>query len=239
MARWTLIRAGRATPAPFGDSLARCGGIRLSQHLPPEMTEILLPAFKPCQHFSGQCAAMKWAPDIGHAPRGFCGATGSIQEVELVLVVAEPGDPHEGAVISGATEEALLLDSHNQTLRTLDRSTDVFHKNIRYILEQCWPDKSPQDRLRKVWITESVLCSARTEGGSVPRDAERACAETYLRKQIDLFPSATIVAMGKKAQRRMAGLGCTYMSVAAAAPPYGVRQAARDSWRPIFALFRP
>lgn|SRR6266498_643166 len=55
------------------------------------LIQSLLPAHAPCVHFSGACAEiMRWKPAQGHVPRGFCGATGNLEEVELVLVTAEP-----------------------------------------------------------------------------------------------------------------------------------------------------
>jgi hypothetical protein len=53
---------------------------------------------------------MRWAPEEGHVPRGFCGATGSPEDVRLVVVSAEPGDPHE----SEAHSKTAPLDSVNE-----------------------------------------------------------------------------------------------------------------------------
>ena len=59
-----------------------------------ELLEIIEPAYAPCSNFAGACNSLIWAPERGLVPRGFLGATGSASEVELVLVFAEPGDPH-------------------------------------------------------------------------------------------------------------------------------------------------
>jgi hypothetical protein len=37
---------------------------------------------------------MRWNPKAGHVPRGFCGAISTPDDVKLVLITAEPGDPH-------------------------------------------------------------------------------------------------------------------------------------------------
>jgi len=67
-----------------------------------ELRELLLPAYAPCTHFGGACKGVaKWDTGKGYAPRGFVGALGSLDEVELVLVAAEPGDPLPGETHEG------------------------------------------------------------------------------------------------------------------------------------------
>ena len=58
-----------------------------------ELIENLLPAYSPCSAFQQECRSAKWCPEKGFVPRGFLGAIGSIQDVRLVLLTAEPGDP--------------------------------------------------------------------------------------------------------------------------------------------------
>jgi hypothetical protein len=58
-------------------------------------------AFAPCPAVGRQCRDARWSPREGHVPRGFLGAIGQLSEVELVLVVAEPGDPLAGEDHSG------------------------------------------------------------------------------------------------------------------------------------------
>ena len=53
--------------------------------------------------------------------------------------------------------------------------------------------------MRKVWITESVLCSNPKPRATI----ERFCAEQYLLPQLRLFPNATVAAMGSKAAKRL------------------------------------
>lgn len=94
-------------------------------------------------------------------PRGFLGAAGSLEEVELVMVFAEPGDPHEGERHEGMTT------AYDYATFGFSTGKDLFHRNVREILSLCWPEMSFEQQMRKVWLTESVLCSARKEGGSV------------------------------------------------------------------------
>src|SRR5437763_10943031 len=71
--------------------------------IPTPLANILLPAYGPCPEFATACKEMRWNPDAGHVPRGFLGACGELSEVELLLVFAEPGDPHVGERHSGLT----------------------------------------------------------------------------------------------------------------------------------------
>ena len=66
------------------------------------LSSILRPAFKPCAGFDGACKDVaQWKPERGHVPRGFVGALGSTDEVEVVLLIAEPGNPYTvGEILS-------------------------------------------------------------------------------------------------------------------------------------------
>ena len=134
-----------------------------------ELRDILLPAFGLCTGFHGACRSMRWRPEHGHVPRGFCGATGALREVQLVLVVAEPGDPHADEVYSPQAPPSELFERVCQYVYgCFANGTDQFHRNVRQILHDCWPDLSFHEQSRRTWITESVLCSASAECGSVP-----------------------------------------------------------------------
>jgi hypothetical protein len=60
-----------------------------------ELSEVLLSAYGPCSGFGTTCRDMRWIPARGLVPRGFCGGLGHLRDVELVLIAAGPGDPHE------------------------------------------------------------------------------------------------------------------------------------------------
>jgi hypothetical protein len=107
---------------------------------------------------------------------------------------------------------------------------DYFHRNVRYILDQCWPGVPFSEQMRRTWITESTLCSARKEGGSIPASVHRFCVDSYLSKQLALLPNATIAALGGKARDRIRHLRCQTLSVAAVAPPGCNFAGARQSW---------
>ncbi|SOY71788.1 conserved hypothetical protein [Cupriavidus phytorum] len=187
---------------------------------------ILAPAYAPCPEFEGACSEMRWLPGSGHVPRGFAGALGSIDEVELVLVFAEPGDPHAGEVHLG------LETAYDYAMQVFRTCKDLFHRNVRAILDSCWPNLTFDEQMRKTWMTDSVLCSAKKEGGTVPSKASRACGERYLRAQLDLFAPCLVAAMGAKAASRLRAIGhLNFLPVYAAAPPGCNRREAKESWK--------
>lgn len=61
-----------------------------------DLTDILILAYEPCGGLDSRCKGlMQWNPSNGHIPRGFCGARGITSNIELVLVMAEPGNPDD------------------------------------------------------------------------------------------------------------------------------------------------
>ena len=114
--------------------------------------------------------------------------------MEFVLVCAEP-ERHD----AGATEESYLRSTFSYSYKCLREGTDLFHRNIRRILKLCWPELEFGQYLRKTWITDSVLCSAKTEGGKVSGAIELECRRRYLERQLAAVPWALVIALGGKA----------------------------------------
>ncbi len=213
------------------------------RELNPKLKVILQPAFPICAGAAeGNGCHKKVTIDAtkGHLPRGFFGATGEIEDVELVLVVAEPGDPSEG----DSTED--LLETYNITTdvfdpKVLDSRTGKptggeFHEKVRYILDECFPNQLFEDQLRKVWFTESVLCSAEETTKYIKMSVVDECGHRYLRAQLELFPNAVIGALGGKAFERIQRLKLkerVIINAWAAAPPGCKRPPAKISWQPI------
>ncbi|KAB0496754.1 hypothetical protein EIY72_11315 [Pseudomonas vancouverensis] len=112
----------------------------------------------------------------------------------------------------------------------MKHGTDLIHRNVRTILDLCFPDEPFDDQLRKTWMTESLLCSAPEEGKSVKSTAWRACSSCYLKPQLDLLSKAFIVALGLKAQQRLRSVGLTFFAAGAASPPGCNLPSTRDSW---------
>ena len=195
--------------------------------------DLLERAYGPCPSYANGCGSLRWAPADGYVPRGFLGAVGDLSEVELVMVVAEPGDPQPDEVYDDDVPPRELLEQACKFVyECFERSPDRFHQNVRGFLGLCWPSLSFDAQLRRVWITESMLCSAAREGGYVPARAWKACAENYLEPQLKLFPNALVAAFGVKAQRRVDSSG-GIRSASALAPPGCNFPDARASWQAV------
>jgi hypothetical protein len=203
-----------------------------------ELVEILLPAFAPCERFRGSCQTMRWRPEQGHMPRGFCGATGTLSEVEVVFIVAEPGDPHSSeAYEADASPYEKLSCVFQYVYQCFETGHDQFHRNVRDILGSCWPNLVFHDQMRRVWITESSLCSAAREGGHVPISVHRQCREQYLKRQLALLSDRIVVALGRKAQYRVGRIEGV-LNAASVAPPGCNFKGARQSWERVAEVVR-
>lgn len=210
--------------------------------------KILRPAYRPCagaDNGNGCHGKVTIDAKVGHLPRGFFGATGTIEEVQLVLVVAEPGDPSEGGKLDATPDldETYKITTDAFDPDNKDNRTGQFHKNVRHILDMCFPKTKFEDQLKKVWFTESVLCSAKVTTHPIDRAAEDECGDRYLSKQLVLFPNAVIAALGSKAYRRIqrlelkdsAGNDRVIIKAYAAAPPGCNRTIAPETWKDIAA----
>lgn len=135
----------------------------------PTVLTVLDAAYQPCPGFGTVCTKMRWAPGSGHVPRGFAGAFGSPDRVRLVLVTAEPGDPYPWETYpTGPAPRNILEAACASVFRALETGNDLYHKNLRYILDGCFPGMPFRKQFERVWITDSVLCSAPREGSNVP-----------------------------------------------------------------------
>ena len=94
-------------------------------------------------------------------------------------------------------------------------------------MDQLYPEKSFDEQLKHVWLTEGRLCSINVEIGPMQKNV---CAPTYLSKQIKLLPSATIVGFGSKAKPYLSRLGENFIKAYALAPPGANHKPARPSW---------
>ena len=118
------------------------------------------------------------------------------------MVLAEPGNPCPAPGLRECysdVDSALAFAEHCYLLGYGGQG----HCNVRKLILRCFPSLSLVNAMRKVWITESVLCSAPFPGANIKAKCERFCAEQYLLDQLRLFPNATIAAMGTKAVKRL------------------------------------
>ena len=197
-----------------------------------ELYDVLLPAYGPCPGFESTCKDIaRWNPRGGHVPRGFAGALSTLEEVEVVLIVAEPGDPYDSDPISPTlTLDGMLNQTCEDTFEHYRDGVDPFHRNMRFLLDLIFPNIRFEEQLKKAWITESYLCSALQEGGNVPAKAWRGCAERYLTQQLSLFQGLPVIALGGKAQQRASRYAPNLIKAYAIAPPGSNHKPARPSW---------
>ena len=214
------------------------------------LVDVLLPAYC-CQRF-GQCPDAKWHPSEGHVPRGFLGATGELEDVEVIMVLAEPAKPKNK---KGLKESYEHRDSNPKgTLEQVvefvygcyEMQVSRLHRNARMFLEWRYGDEVPFDaQLWRVWITEARLCSISKATADPGAEAYGLCEDRYLARQIERLPRAQVVAFGKKAERAVENLwrvGRLRQNpiVAGSLASYGNRLApARESWKVALRQLRP
>ncbi|HBU15559.1 MAG: hypothetical protein A2092_14145 [Rhodobacteraceae bacterium GWE1_64_9] len=200
------------------------------------LVDTLLPAFAPCPNF-GHCVQAQWLPSRGHVPRGFLGATGRLQDVRAILIFAEPGRPYPGDDYSDCpTPMALLQKAVAETCRHMRYGTDIFHQNLRWLLDEAFPGLGFEAQLRHVWMTEGRLCSIAHEIGGL---SDRLCARAYLSAQLELMPQALIIPFGGKARDRVARVTDRYLpGIYALSPPGANHRPARPSWQEAAAAIR-
>ncbi|MZR14569.1 hypothetical protein GQE99_16235 [Maritimibacter sp. DP07] len=134
----------------------------------------------------------------------------------MIIITAEPGDPPDAAGYRGTPADMVrnsLRIFHeameNGGIERRGRPTP-FHRNMRHILDAFWPNEALNTQLRKTWLTNAVLCPAKVTGGAHPGRVERTCVQTYLARQLELFPTAFVVALGAKAEARMRAAGLPF-----------------------------
>lgn len=209
-----------------------------------KLTSLMLEAY-PCIHFCSQeiesiknksevisesCSQAIWSPLEGKIPRGFLGATGNVDDVKVIMVFAEPGNPIENDNFDLSLDSNYLLETCiNHTYNCMKNREKQFHKNVRWFLDELLPETNGNfdEQLRYVWLTESRLCSITKAGGSASR---RNCTKHFLKRQIDMMSHARIIAFGGKAQGALDRLNKKYISAWAFAKPGANRPEAKQSW---------
>ncbi len=205
----------------------------------PELRNVLVPAYR-CAAFDGACKGMRYDPEHGLFPRGYAGATGALGDIALVLVIAEPGEPPPGASPQPVADaDALVNIIGTKVGNAFENGKSPFHRNVRYLIDRCWPEKSYAEQMRRTWITEGVMCSAEVTTGPVPKIVEKECATRYLSKQLALLPDAFVIAVGGKARSRIKlTRRKPHASVFAAGLPGGNFKGAKPSWDAAGTAFR-
>lgn len=201
------------------------GGQRLRPF--PELERLMARSLAPCFNF-GLCKEARWAPAEGHIPRGYVGALGTPLDVRLVIVFAEPGNPHDGEFYDEKLSPDELIEAPIlHAYQSFKHGRDLFHRNLRWFLDQVFPDLTFDEQLRHTWLTEGRLCSFSVEIGG---KRESTCAKSFLASQISMMPNAFVVGAGGKASEYLRLLGIPFQPCHAFAPPGANQKAARPSW---------
>lgn len=155
----------------------------------PTVLTVLDAAYQPCLGFGTVCTKMRWAPGSGHVPRGFAGALGPPDRVRLVLVTAEPGDPYPWETYpTGPTPRDILEAACASVFRALETGTDLYHKNLRYILDGCFPGMPFREQFERIWITDSVLVLHLEKAAMCPPSSDANAERGILKLSFVYFP---------------------------------------------------
>lgn len=169
-----------------------------------ELQRIIMPALS-CPLFCQTCKlnGIRFDPEHGHIPRGYAGGNAAdLSAVQLVIVTAEPGEPKPGKEVHRGEPEELFQQAVGLFDRLWMEQRGRFYPNLKHLLDGCWPGLSHEERMRRTWFTNAVLCSAVTSTGPVAREVEETCGKEYFVPQMNLVPDAFVIALGVKANRR-------------------------------------
>ena len=141
-------------------------------------------------------------------------------------------EPEQPATNDGHAFEATPLELINEVCRRtylgLSAGNNQYHRNLRHILNQIHPGHALEEQMRRTWITRYLLCST-PSADDIPVAALRECRESFLDRQLELFASARVVALGLAAQKRLKGHP-GLLECADPAPPGCHQPGARESW---------
>lgn len=148
------------------------------------------------------------------------------------MCIAEPGEPSSTAKAQPVAPPSELPHRIATSIAgAFERQQSPFHRNVAFLLSCCWPGLAFAEQVRRTWITEGVLCSAKASTARVPAVVERECATRYLRRQMEILPDAFVIALGRKAERRLRLADrAPDVTVIAAGLPAGNWSTARPSW---------
>lgn len=203
--------------------------------------DLLREAYVPCQYF-GTCAQAVYDPKKGLVPRGYLGATASLNDVEAVIVLAEPGYPHPNESHDGEDPDAIIRSTIRYTYKCYNEGKDDIHKNVRWFADRLFPEYESnfEKQLDKLWITESRLCSLDEdkETKNISKVERLRCTEYHALRQIQLFPNAQIILAGVSKAQKAAHLFPGAIRCWAFARPGSNRKEARPSWNEAAVKFQ-
>jgi len=179
-----------------------------------DILNILREVHTPCPHLA-KCNAdwshkvtnpLLWQPERGFVPCSFFGAFGEPDEVQLVIVIAEPSNNPLETFPADAKGPELLTAVTENSYQHVVNGAEPYHQRLRRILELLLGSSSLPEQLRRTWVMSSVLCSIPkplSSTSEVPSGVEARCSSSYLFPALRLFRNAEVVALGTKAYNRL------------------------------------
>lgn len=164
-----------------------------------KLVEILRPAYRCCSFDDACRGTATWKPNFGYVPRGFVGASGSLDEVKVIILSDRPGSPFSQEQYSAPNELEQTIDF---TFQCLSNRTPPFHENLGYLLDRIFPNEGLEDQLKKTWVTNSYLCSFPEYVDDAPSKAWHECADRYLSSQLAILPGRPVIALGTTVGKR-------------------------------------
>lgn len=173
-------------------------------------------------------AGLPWKPEAGYEPRWYNGP--APETVQVLFLIAEPGP---------------ILEADKENLRrAIDHTTWLgirffgvreyeWHPSLLRLCQFIWPE--PHTRVNMdAYLGGSCTfwMSLPHEGHvkAIPYAVESYFVDTYLKRFVDLFPNAIILAAGDTPQERLDWIEVDYVPCAAFTRLQEVTAQARESW---------
>lgn len=174
--------------------------------------------------------------NAGHRPRHIAGNITNPDDVQVILLLAEPGSS-PGEEEKHCPQSSWLddvtcdgLGNGGCRVRYDDKAKRLYEKNPRDFIQMIWPADRYVDRMKKVIITNSFWMQGHSSGGSIPVRAIDDFS-VHLKSIISSFPNAIVVASGLKAINRARRANVEVLEMGSLMPPGSNQALVRDTWR--------
>ena len=145
------------------------------------------------------CTKAIYAPAKGHVPRAFGGATGELKDVKIAIVSNGPTTPICNETYTSDANANLQTILGNPYLR---KPPQPFHKNLNAFIDMLISpdDGSLEDRLKQIWVTNSLHCTFSNE----PEKTDRLrCGRFNLFRHLRLFTNVKALVLAGTAVQGM------------------------------------
>ena len=108
---------------------------------------------------------------------------------------------------------------------------------VRWFLDRLYCGMDFDNQLRRVWITQSRLCSLDNSGARYREGLYRLCRDDYLSAQLRVLPHVQVVAFGGKAQEALRRLKVPAINVPHPSAR-GAEEPKREEWERAIAKLK-